>query len=265
MPSVVTITTDFGSKDPYVAEMKAVILRISPNTTIVDITHEIEKFNVRMAAYTLACAAPYFPDGTIHVAVIDPHVGTERRALVIKTRNAFYVGPDNGVLALAATNEGIKHVFKITNRRFMLLRISNTFHGRDIFAPVAAHLANETKPREFGPEIRRISTPEFARVARKKNALIGEVLHVDGFGNIITNFKRGQLDSIGIKGAVAIGTKNRNVTLRLCKAYAEVKKKEPLAVFGSQNFLEISVNQGNAAAIFKVKDGDKITLLRPKP
>jgi S-adenosylmethionine hydrolase len=262
MQPTVTLTTDFGLKDSYVAEMKAVILRISPNTTIIDITHDIEKFDIRMAAYTLACAAPYFPKDTVHVAVVDPGVGTKRRALLVQTQSAFYVGPDNGVLALATDNQGIKHIFGITNPKFMLTRISNTFHGRDIFAPVAAHLTNGTQPKEFGPEIKRISTPKFARVARKRNRLTGEVLHIDGFGNLITNFRKEELDSMGIKETVNIKIGNHKLRLKLGKAYEDVKKREAVALFGSHGFLEVSVNQGNAGTAFKAKRGDKITLLK---
>lgn len=261
MPTVITITTDFGSKDPYAAEMKAVILSISPNVSIVDITHDVEKFDVRMAAYVLACAAPYFPAGTIHVAVVDPSVGTRRRALIVQTQSAFYVGPDNGVLALATNIQGVKHTFEITNRKYMLSKISNTFHGRDIFAPAAAHLANGTQPKEFGPEIRRISTPVFARVIRRKNTLIGAVLHIDGFGNIITNFREEELDWMNIKETLTFKIKNHKLRLRLGQTYAEVKKKEAIALFGSHNFLEVAVNRGNAAATYKVKRGDKITIV----
>jgi len=132
--------------------MKAVILSLSRNATIVDISHEVEKFNVRMGAYILASAAPYFPKGTIHVAVIDPTVGTRRCPLIIETKNAFYIGPDNGVLALTIRNQHVKCMREITNRRLTTPQKSNTFHGRDVFAPAAAHLANGKKVEEFGKE-----------------------------------------------------------------------------------------------------------------
>jgi S-adenosylmethionine hydrolase len=263
MPPIVTLTTDFGLRDPYVAEMKGVILSISPDATIVDLTHEIEKFDVRMAAYTLACATPCFPEGTVHVAVVDPQVGTRRRPLLIQTLKSFYVGPDNGILAIAVNMQGIEHIFEITNRKLMLPRISNTFHGRDIFAPAAAHLANGTRPVEFGPELRRISTPGFAKTFRKKGMLLGEVLHVDGFGNIITNFTEKDLGSTNMKENVDVKLKTRRLSLRLCRAYAEVEKQQPLAVIGSHSFLEISVNQGNAAKAFKIKRGDRLALFGP--
>jgi S-adenosylmethionine hydrolase len=257
---IITLTTDFGLRDPYVAEMKAVILGISPKTTIVDITHKIEKFNIRMGAYVLASASAYFPKGTIHVAVIDPKVGTKRRPIVIKTKKSYYIGPDNGLLALAAKNQGIEHVYEISNRKLMLPRISHTFHGRDVFAPAAAHLTKGVLPANFGPEIHNIVMPEFAKVLRRKNALVGKVLHIDDFGNIITNFGETELGQIRIKAAVNLKLKNVMLRLKLCKAYGDVELHEPLAIIGSHNFLEISVNQGNAAETFKIQDGDKIIL-----
>lgn len=263
MPNpIITLTTDFGLKDPYVAEMKAVILNISPNATIVDITHQIEKFNIRMSAYVLAAASLYFPKGTIHAVVVDPGVGTRRKAILIQTKQGYFIGPDNGVLTLAAKTQGIEHVYKITNPKLMLPKISNAFHGRDIFAPAAANLAKGTLPSEFGPEIHKIVTPKFARITKRKNTLTGEVIHIDGFGNIVTNFSEKELESMGIKGMINIKLKNTKLKLKLCKAYAEAEARKPLAIIGSHNFLEISINQGNAADTFKTKVGDKVILYR---
>ncbi len=257
---MITLTTDFGLKDPYVAEMKAVILGICPNAIIVDVTHQIEKYGIRMAAYMLASAAPYFPIGAIHVAVVDPGVGTRRRPLIVQTKRAFFVGPDNGVLVLAAENQGIKQIREITNSRLILPRVSNTFHGRDVFAPAAAHLALGVDPVEFGPEIRDVAKPEFSNVTRRKHALTGEVLHVDDFGNIITNISAKDLSSIRVEEAVKVELPTSVLTLRLCKAYAEAKPAEPLALIGSHDYLEIAVNMGSAALKFKMAPGDKITV-----
>ena len=259
---IITLTTDLGLKDPYVAEMKAVILRICPNATIIDISHEIEKFNIRMGAYFLASASPYFPRNTIHVTVVDPGVGTKRRPLFIQTRQGFYVGPDNGVLALAAKTQGMKHIYEISNRKLMMPKISSTFHGRDILAPAAAHLANGTSPKKFGPEIDKIATPRFAKIIKEQDKLVGEVIHIDSFGNIITNFGQEELKSMNIKDAVNVKLKNIKIKLKFCKSYAEVEPQNPLAIIGSHNFLEFSVNQGNAAQTFKIKMGEKITLYR---
>lgn len=258
---MITLTTDFGLKDPYVAEMKAVILGICPNTVIVDITHKIEKFNIRMGAYVLASAVPYFPEGSIHVAVVDPGVGTRRRPIVIQTKQSFFVGPDNGLLVLAAKKQSIIHIHELTNPRFMLPKVSRTFHGRDIFAPAAAHLLNGVKPAEFGPEIREALKPELAKVTRRNGVLVGEVLHVDGFGNIITNINEKEVAQSHVKGAVSVELPSYKLKLRLGKAYGEAEPQEPLALIGSHGFLEISINQGNAAEKFETKPGDKIKLL----
>jgi S-adenosylmethionine hydrolase len=254
---IITLTTDFGLKDPYAAEMKAAILSLCPNAAIVDITHEIEKFNIRMGAYVLSSAAPYFPKGTIHVAVVDPGVGTRRRSILIQTQQGFFVGPDNGLLILAAEHQGINSIHEITNPKLMLPQVSNTFHGRDVFAPVAANLANGVHPAEFGPEICEIARPKFAKITRRKDALVGEILHVDNFGNIITNISEKEIALVR-KDVVNVELSNQKLKLKLCKSYGEATPQEPLALIGSHNYLEVAINQGNAAAELKTKPGDKI-------
>jgi len=257
---IITLTTDFGLKDPYVAEMKAVILNICLDAIIVDISHQVEKFNVGMGAYVLASASPYFPEGTINVAVVDPEVGTKRRPLCIQTRHGYFIGPDNGLLVLAAKAHGIEHVYELTNSRFMMPNVSSTFHGRDVFSPTAAHIANGKHPSDLGRETRKITTPEFAKVIKRKIGLVGEVIHVDDFGNIITNVTEKDLAPMRTKKTVKVKVKNTWFKLRFCKAYGEVKAEEPLALIGSHNFLELSINQGNASKMLKAKNGDKIVL-----
>lgn len=171
---IITLTTDFGLKDPYVAEMKAVILSISPEATIVDVSHEIEKFNTKMGAYILACVSPFFPKGTIHLTIVDPGVGTSRQPIMLQTRHSFFIGPDNGVLTLAARKDGIIEIRKISNPKLIMRNASNTFHGRDVFAPAAAYLANETPVKDFGPRISKIVTLPFALVVRKEGMIMGE-------------------------------------------------------------------------------------------
>lgn len=248
-------------KDPYAAEMKATILNISPNTVILDITHEIAKFNIRMGAYVLASVAPYLPEGTIHVAVVDPGVGTRRRPILIQTKHGSFVGPDNGLLIPAAKVQGITDIHEITNPRLMLPRVSNTFHGRDVFAPAAAHLANDVTLAEFGPEIRDVLKPDFAKVKLRKGALIGEVLHVDNFGNIITNISGKEVTHITATSVVNIELPNQKLKLKFGKSYGEAKYQEALALIGSHGYLEIALNQGNAAEKFKANPRDKIKLL----
>ena len=259
---IVTLTSDFGLKDPYVAEMKAAILTICPSAVIVDVTHGVEKFNVRAGAFMLASAAPYFPKGTIHVAVVDPSVGTQRRPIIIETERSVFVGPDNGLLILAAEAQGIKHMRHIESRRFMMPHVSSTFHGRDIFAPAAAHLANGEALEEFGPQITDVVKPEFTKVTRSKDALAGEVLHVDDFGNIITNIHSKDIAAFR-EGIVQVELPNQTPQqMKVSRTYADAKPQEPLALIGSHSYLEIALNQGNAAAKFFAKAGDKITLSR---
>ena len=255
---MITLTSDFGYEDPYAAEMKGVILTINPNANIIEITHAVEKFNVRMGAFMLASAAPYFPKGTVHLGVVDPGVGTERRAILVQTKQGFFVGPDNGILILAAQYQGIEHTYELTNPKFMLSKVSCTFHGRDVFAPAATHLDMGVKPSEFGPEIRDLFVPEFASVIRKNGSLIGEVLHVDGFGNVITNITSRE---IAQSKRVNIKLQNLSQNFTFGKTYAIAKPQQPLALIGSHGFLEIALNQGSAAAKFHAAAGDRIEVI----
>ncbi len=252
---MITLTSDFGLKDPYVAEMKGVILSINPKAALIDITHEIDKFNIRMAAFILASAAPYFPQGTVHLAVVDPGVGTERRAIVVQTKKAFLVGPDNGVLMLAAQSQEIEAIHHLTNPNLQLPKTSNTFHGRDIFAPAASYIDKGVQPSEFGPEIKNPVTSQFSAVKHGSNGLWGEVLHIDGFGNIITNVKEENLTN-----GKLLNVKLPKVSLKIkfAKKYGEADPQKPIILVGSHGFVEIALNQGNAAAKFHVKTGDKI-------
>ena len=258
--SIISLLSDFGSKDPYVAEMKAVILSIHPQARIVDITHEIEKFNIRMGAFVLASAAPYFPAGTIHVAVVDPGVGTKRHPIIVETKRSYYVGPDNGLLMLAAQKEAVDHVYHVNNPQYMLPRVSRTFHGRDIFTPVAAHLAKGSPPSDFGPEIHDYVLPEFAKPHVRKGELFGEVLHIDDFGNVVSNISAEDLEKMGIREGCSLRVKlnGETLALKLCSAYGEVPAKTPLAIIGSSDFLEVSVNQESASRMFKAKIGDPL-------
>lgn len=259
---LITLLSDFGLKDPYVAEMKAAILTICQNARIIDISHMIEEFNVRMGAFVLASAAPYFPEGAIHVAVVDPGVGTERRALLLQTNRAFYIGPDNGVLMLAAKKKKIRHVFALANPEFMLPRISATFHGRDVFAPAAAYLASGVNPREFGPEIKDYVVPSFAYPELRARGLVGEVLHIDNFGNVITNVLIDDLKKTGIKVGerLAICHKNKSYYASLFTAYGNAEPGSLLTLIGSHGFLEIAMNQGNACRKLRMKTGDALIL-----
>jgi S-adenosylmethionine hydrolase len=257
---IITLLTDFGLRDSYVAEMKAVILSICPEVNIIDISHEVRKYDVRMGAYLLARASRYFPKGTIHVAIVDPGVGSERRAIIVESERAFYIGPDNGILIMAAEMDGIKNVYQITNKKYMLQTISRTFHGRDIFSPTAAHLARGVPPSEFGPEIKDPIKPSYTKPKTTNKTIEGEVIHIDDFGNIITNITTKNLQEIGITEGETINVKigEKTMKLKLCKSYAEVPQNQPLTIIGSGETLEISINQGNAANMLQVNIGGKI-------
>jgi S-adenosylmethionine hydrolase len=258
---IITLTSDFGLRDPYAAEMKAAILGICPHAVIVDVTHIVEKFNMLEGAFVLASATPYFPDGSIHVAVVDPLVGTQRRPIIVETKRGFFVGPDNGILMLAAEAQGVVRAREITSRKLMLPNISGTFHGRDVFAPAAAHLAKGVSPEEFGPEITDPIVPQFTKVMRSHDTVSGEVLHVDGFGNIITNIPGANLASF--RGSmVQVDLPNQKPQMKVIGTYADARLNEPLVLVGSHGYAEIAVNQGNAAEKFQAEAGDKVTLTR---
>lgn len=261
---IVGLLSDFGLKDPYVAEMKAVILSICEDVQIIDISHEIEKFDVRMGAFMLASAAPYFPEGTVYVAVVDPTVGTKRRPIIVETKRSLLVGADNGLLMLAMEKEGITHVYEIDNTAFMLPRVSKTFQGRDVFAPVAAYLATGRLPSEAGPEINDYFIPQYAKPTVEDNALAGEVLHIDDFGNIITNISEKDLNRVRAKqdASLLVKLERRVLSLRFSSAYGEVDVNELLAVIGGHGFLEIASNRGNAASKLKVKVGTNVRIAK---
>ena len=256
--SIISLLSDFGHSDPYVAEMKAVILSINPQACIVDITHSIEKFCIHMGTYVLASVVSYFPPNTIHVAVVDPGVGTKRRPIIAETNRSIYVGPDNGLLMLAAHKEKIKNVYQIDNPKYMLSTVSKTFHGRDIFAPAAAYLSRGTPPSDFGPAIQDYVFPEFAKPSTKRGELVGEVIHIDDFGNILSNISAEVLELNGVHEGdslhVTLGRKKLNISFY--SAYGEVPVGTILALIGSSNFLEVAVNQGIASNILEVDVGD---------
>ncbi|MCD6529652.1 SAM-dependent chlorinase/fluorinase [Candidatus Bathyarchaeota archaeon] len=258
--AIITLLTDFGLRDPYVAEMKGTILSICPEARIVDITHEVEKFNVKMGAYILASSTPHFPEGTIHVAVVDPGVGTERKAIIIRTARSVLIGPDNGLLALSAMREGVKEVFAIENPKYMAEKPSKTFHGRDIFCRAAAYICKGVPVSDFGPKIDTFIKPEFSLPRYEYGRLRGEIIHIDGFGNAITNVTGETLEKLqaSVGSILSLQIESKKFKIKLCETYGDVPKGEKLLLIGSDGFLEISVNQGNAAKSLNLKVGDEV-------
>jgi len=259
---IITLLSDFGDKDPYVGSMKGVILSICRKAMLVDITHNVAKFNVVKGGFILAAVVPYFPSGTIHVAIVDPAVGGRRKALLVKTKRSYLIGPDNSILMLAANQEGIEKVFEIRNPRYMLPKVSSTFHGRDIFCAVAAHLANGTSIDEFGSETHEYVKPEFSKPLTTKGAASGEVIHIDDFGNIVTNITLREMVELNIEPNSMITATIGSLTgkMKFCKSYGDVGTGEPLALIGSTGFLEFSINRGNAASTHEAKEGTRVSI-----
>lgn len=241
---IITLMTDFGEADSYVAEMKGVILSICPNATLVDITHYVQPQDIQHGAFVLWAASRAFPPGTVHLAVVDPGVGTERRPIAVQTERAFYVAPDNGLLSLVLAEERPRQAVVLSNQAYYRQPVSTTFHGRDIFAPAAAYLHNGVPLKAFGPDaetLRLFPVPRPCWV--REGLLAGQVLHVDGFGNVITNIRQSDADW----GRFAYAQVGRHRVRRLCRTYAEGAPREIIALFGSSGYLEFAEREGDAA------------------
>lgn len=258
MNRIITLTTDFGLRDGFVGTMKGVILSINPNVTIVDITHDIAPQNIEQGAFLLAASAKYFPGNAIHVVVVDPGVGSARRPIAIQVGETIFVAPDNGVLsyALADSRSGIRAVH-LTKPDYWLPRISHTFHGRDIFAPVAAHLS-------LGVPIEALGDPidAWVRLApalptrRADGAMVGRVVHVDRFGNIVTNIAEDMLRAMD-RGRIAVKIAGRTVH-GVKQSYSDGAAGQVIALVGSSWSLEIAKREGNAAQDLGVRIGDEV-------
>lgn len=259
MPHIYTFTTDFGPGE-YVGAMKGALLSIDPEATIVDIDHGIRPQDIRHGAYVLLTAVPHYPFA-VHVAVVDPGVGTSRRALVVVCEGAILLGPDNGLLVPAARRLGLKEVREITNRKLLAKEVSSTFHGRDVFAPVAAHLQTGTKVKDVGPVITDFVDLDFGEPKASPEGLVGIVLTTDRFGNIITNLPRAAVEKRWkLGGRVHVSLGGYEAALPLTTTYGEVSPGEFLATFSSSGFLEIARREGNAAFQLHISPGLPVVL-----
>ncbi len=244
---LITLTTDFGAMDHFVGVLHGVIRTICRDADVIDITHQITPFQIAQGAFLLAQTVPYFPEGTIHVAVVDPGVGSFRRPILVECSGQILVGPDNGVLASVYLDK--THTAReLTTDRFFLHPVSRTFHGRDIFAPAAAHLANGVSPEEFGPAIDNHWKLSFQEPQRtSKRAWSGTILHIDRFGNLITNFHIGQFEKMKtVPFSISLGPRRLS---ELTATYSEIPLGELAAVVGSSGYLEICANQASAQAL----------------
>jgi S-adenosylmethionine hydrolase len=256
---IITLLSDFGTKDHYVASMKGVILNINPRCLLIDVTHQVSSHDIREGAFILANVYSYFPKGTIHLSVVDPGVGGLRKPVLLVTQNYYFVGPDNGLFAMIAQKERVKQIIVLDQRKYHLSKLSATFHGRDIFAPVAAHLSLGIKPFAFGHKIESLEGLGINRPVIKEGKLLGEILHVDIFGNLVSNIDERRLFRF-IQGSSFVIQVGRKTIRGLKRGYWEGKKEEPIALFGSGGFLEISLREGNAQKALKVKRGDPIEI-----
>jgi S-adenosyl-L-methionine hydrolase (adenosine-forming) len=242
---ILTLTTDFGLSDHYVGAMKGVILGICPQAQIVDISHGIAPFEITEGAYTIAQAYGCFPKKTVHVVVVDPGVGTARRPILMEAAGQYFVAPDNGVLAMIYGREPHK-IRLISNEKYFRKPVSRTFHGRDLFAPSAAHLAVGITPAQFGPRIEDYLKPAFDKPQRAgKRTWNGQVLKIDRFGNIITNFHSGDFPNLETQN-VSFSVGPQEVTV-IAHNYAETAPGELFAIVGSSGYYEISMAQASAA------------------
>ena len=271
---IISITTDFGEKDGYVGTMKGVMSRIAPGIPFVNITQTISPQNVAETAYVLWTALPYFPTDSVHLVVVDPGVGTHRLAIAARTPMGYVVGPDNGVFSYIWAVAPPEKIVALTNPKYQLTGISSTFHGRDIFSPVAAHLAAGVALEEFGAEVTDpvlLPTPE---VTVGEKSISGSILYVDHFGNCITSIGKlvwsgDRLNLAAVWGdtqAVSLQAKGSRVTVAgrelgpVRHTYGEVGLGEGLALVGSEGMLEIATNHGNGALELGLSMGDPVTI-----
>jgi S-adenosyl-L-methionine hydrolase (adenosine-forming) len=253
--AIITLTTDFGLSDHYVGVMQGVILGIAPAARIVDLSHQVGAYEISEAAFLIAQAYRYFPKKTVHVIVVDPGVGTARRPILTEAAGQYFVAPDNGVLGMIYPREKHK-VRAITNARYFCKPVSQTFHGRDIFAPVAAHLARGVAPARLGKRIEDYLRPAFGAPERTgKHFWTGTILKVDHFGNVVTNFRLSDFPDSPFE--LVLGP---HVVTRLASNYAEGGRGELFTIFGSSGYLEIATCQGSAAKILGCAAGAPVEL-----
>jgi hypothetical protein len=259
--AIITLTTDFGLQDHFVGTLKGVILGIAPTATIVDVSHAIPAFDVLDGALTIASAYKYFPDGSVHVVVVDPGVGSARRPIVARSGGHYFVGPDNGVLSAVSVGE----VRELASPKYFLSTVSKTFHARDIFAPVAAHLAAGVAFTKFGPEISNYVRLDIPRPKLDGGVWHGVVLKVDRFGNLITNIGPQDVPPLfhsrGAAFKMILGGREIN---KIFSAYSSGAPGAVFAIAGSMGYLEIAANQSSAAEILKIGKGAEFSLTLPE-
>lgn len=254
--SIITLTTDFGLKDPFVGIMKGVILSINPQVTLIDLTHDISPQNIKEAAFALQSAYRFFPKGTVHVVVVDPGVGSKRRPLLVRTRDYFFIAPDNGVLELIFRENEVR-VYHLNNPKYFLEKVSTTFHGRDVFAPIAAHLTLGMPLEKLGVEIGDYKRFTWPLPQVEGDTLKGEVIYIDRFGNLITNISQKILrDFVGGRPFL-IKIKGVRLT-QIAPHYLAVSPGEIIAIWDSSDYLEIACSLENAQEKLGIEVGTEV-------
>ncbi len=262
---VITLLTDFGTSDEYIGVMKGAILSVNPEAVLVDITHRIDPQDLIQGAYTIKAFYPYFPPGTVHLSVVDPGVGSGREIIALRMAGFCFLAPDNGILSLILKDVQVDEAVRVKNHEYFLNHISRTFHGRDIFAPVAGHISKGLSLNQLGPavEVKNLKRIVFPRVEiLSDEVILGNIISVDHFGNLITNIDAVTIDALCNRKsrkipAIEIGG---NFVEGLSNSYTDAGVQQPLMTIGSRNLLEISVNKGNASRLSGKKKGDLIRI-----
>ena len=260
--SILTLTTDFGTGSPYVAQIKGVILSIQPHAVLIDITHAIAPQDIRQGALVLQDATPRFPEGSIHIAVVDPGVGTDRRILAAEIGGRYYLAPDNGLLGGLVRNAPAARVVALTSRDYWFPAVSPTFHGRDIIAPVAAHLSLGTALEDLGQPCGQLQQLEWPALTVEGHRIQGEIIAIDSFGNLVTNIPQDLLAAACVAGVVTVQCGGRTIS-GLAATYGQHPPGTLVALVGSSNRLEIAVVNGSAAVELRAELGDAVTVTLP--
>jgi hypothetical protein len=257
---LIALFTDFGLRDVYVAQIKGVILSLNPQAHLIDLSHDVGPFDVPQAAYLLDKAVRYFPAGTLVVAVVDPGVGSARRPLLVSTRaGKFYVGPDNGLFTWVLEREGLQEAYALEQEAyFRTSRVSATFHGRDIFAPVAAHLSLGVAPACFGQRLTEVVTLPHSQPRVAERTVTGMVLHIDHFGNIVTNVPVACLDAVRRGQDLTITISDATYTMPFCNTYADRQPGTLMGLINSNEEFELACAQGRATDLVSARVGDRV-------
>lgn len=259
--NVVSLLTDFGTQDNYVGVMKGVILTILPGTSLVDITHDIPRHSVEHAAFLLERSYRYFPPGTVHLVVVDPEVGGARKPIAVRADKHFFVCPDNGVMSHVLTRLEQWEAREIENKDFLLVKMSNSFHGRDLFSPVAAYLSKGVPFEKFGPRLKDPVRFPIEQPKANNGQLEGTIVYIDRYGNLISNIEESLMLSFDGDCKADVSLDGRPVS-SLQTSYSDVPENTPVALLGGFGLLEVAINQGNAKEHFKADLGSTISVTR---